>query len=151
MFGGIMTTTKKRIGLNEHFDCKKMLRFALPSVIMMIFTSVYSIVDGVFVSNFVGDTAFTGLNLIFPVIMILGAVGMMFGSGGSAILSRLLGEGKKELANRYFSLFLIAIGGRCRPVRRFGICVYGCVWRIGSEGRTPLPRQSRRRPCTDGP
>lgn len=109
MFGGIMTTIKKRIGLNEHFDCKKMLRFAVPSVIMMIFTSVYSIVDGVFISNFVGDTAFTGLNLIFPVLIILGSVGMMFGSGGSAILSRLLGEGKQQLANRYFSLFLIAI------------------------------------------
>ncbi|MDE6273466.1 MAG: MATE family efflux transporter [Clostridiales bacterium] len=99
----------QRIQLSEHFNFKKLLRFTFPSIVMTIFTSIYTIVDGVFVSNMVGDTAFAGLNLIFPFIMILGAVGLMFGSGGSALIAKTLGEGDKERANRYFSLFIIAI------------------------------------------
>lgn len=107
--GMLMHKQKVRIQLSEHFTCGKLLRFSIPSIVMMIFTSIYSIVDGIFVSNFAGDTAFAGLNLIFPVIMILGAVGMMFGAGGSAILARTLGEGDKERAGRYFSMFVVAV------------------------------------------
>jgi len=100
---------RKRIGLSEHFTFKKLLRFVLPSVVMAVFTSIYTIVDGVFVSKAVGDTAFAGLNLIFPVIMILGAVGMMFGAGGSALIAKTLGEGDKERANGYFTFLVLAI------------------------------------------
>lgn len=100
---------RQRIGLSEHFTYQKILRFTLPSVIMAVFTSVYSIVDGVFVSKAVGDAAFAGLNLIFPFIMILGAVGLMIGSGGSALIAKTLGEGDRERALGYFSFFAIAI------------------------------------------
>ena len=100
---------RKRIGLSEHFTFSKLIRFVMPSVVMAVFTSVYTIVDGVFVSKAVGDTAFAGLNLIFPVIMILGAVGMMFGAGGSALIAKTLGEGDKERANGYFSFLTLAI------------------------------------------
>lgn len=99
----------KRIGLNEHFTYRKLFLFTLPSVVMAIFTSVYTIVDGVFVSRVVGDSAFTGLNLIFPMLMILGAIGLMFGAGGSALIAKTLGEGDRERANGYFSFFLIVI------------------------------------------
>jgi len=95
-----------RIQLSEHFTFGKLLRFSMPSVIMMVFTSVYSVVDGLFVSNFVGKTPFAALNLIYPVIMVLGAFGFMIGTGGSAIVAKTLGEGKKELANAYFSMLI---------------------------------------------
>lgn len=100
---------RERIGLSEHFTLKKLLRFVLPSVVMAVFTSIYTIVDGVFVSKAVGDTAFAGLNLIFPVIVIIGAVGMMFGAGGSALIAKTLGEGDKDRANGYFSFLVLAI------------------------------------------
>ena len=87
-----------KIKLSDNFNYKKLLRYALPSVIMMIFTSVYGVVDGLFVSNFAGKTAFTAVNFIMPFLMILGAIGFMFGSGGSALISKTLGEGKKEKA-----------------------------------------------------
>ncbi len=97
-----------RIQLSEHFTYRKLLRFVFPSIMTMIFTSVYSIVDGLFVSNFVGKTSFAALNLIFPLLMILGALGFMIGSGGSAIVGKALGEGKRELANQYFSMLVLA-------------------------------------------
>lgn len=100
---------RERIGLSEHFTLKKLMRFVLPSVVMAVFTSIYTIVDGVFVSKAVGDTAFAGLNLIFPVIVIIGAVGMMFGAGGSALIAKTLGEGDKDRANGYFSFLVLAI------------------------------------------
>lgn len=78
----------------------------MPSVIMMIFTSIYSVVDGLFVSNFVGKTPFAAVNLIMPVIMGLGAVGFMIGTGGSALVSKTLGEGKKQKAEQYFSMLV---------------------------------------------
>ena len=92
--------------LSEHFDYKKLLRFTLPSIIMMIFTSIYSVVDGFFVSNFVGKTPFAAVNFIMPVLMILGAFGFMFGTGGSALISKTMGEGDKEKAKQLFSLFI---------------------------------------------
>ncbi len=94
------------IQLSDHFTYKKLLRFVLPSIVMMIFTSIYGVVDGVFVSNFVGKTPFAAINLIIPFTMVLGAVGFMLGTGGSAYVSKTLGEGKNEDANRYFSMLI---------------------------------------------
>ncbi|MDL2287576.1 MATE family efflux transporter [Eubacteriales bacterium OttesenSCG-928-G02] len=98
----------KDIQLSEHFGYKKLLKFAYPSIAMMIFMSVYSIIDGFFVSNFVGKTAFSAINFIFPFLMILGAVGLMFGTGGSALVAKIMGEGDTEKANKVFSLIVYA-------------------------------------------
>lgn len=95
-----------RIQLSDHFTYKKLLRFTFPSVIMMIFTSIYGVVDGVFVSNFVGKTPFAAVNFIMPFLMILGAVGFMFGTGGSALIAKTMGENKLKKANELFSLFV---------------------------------------------
>lgn len=94
------------IQLSEHFTLKKLLRFTLPSIVMMIFTSVYGVVDGFFVSNFVGKTPFAAVNFIMPFLMILGAVGFMFGTGGSALIAKTMGEGDSHKAKRLFSLFV---------------------------------------------
>lgn len=82
------------IKLSDHFTFRRLLRFTLPSIITMIFASVYSVVDGLFVSNLVGDLALSAVNIIFPVTMIVGAFGFMIGSGGSAIVAKTLGEGE---------------------------------------------------------
>ena len=95
-----------RIQLSDHFTYKRLLRFVVSPICMMIFTSLYSIIDGFFVSNYVGKTPFAALNLIFPVTMGIGTIGFMVGTGGSAIVSKTLGEGKKELASQYFSLLV---------------------------------------------
>lgn len=95
-----------RIQLSDHFNYKKLLIFVLPSIIMMVFTNVYTAVDGLFVSNFVGKEALAAINRIFPMIFILGSVGMMLGAGGSALVSKTLGEGDKERANSYFSMIV---------------------------------------------
>lgn len=95
-----------KIQLSEHFTYSKLLRFVLPSIIMMIFTSIYGVVDGLFVSNFVGKTAFASVNLMMPMMMGFSALGFMIGTGGSAIVGKTLGEGKKELANEYFSMLI---------------------------------------------
>lgn len=94
------------IQLSDHFNYKKLLQFAFPSIIMMVFTSLYSIVDGFFVSNFVGKTPFAAVNLIMPVLMVLASVGFMFGAGGSALVSKTMGEGDYDKAKRLFSLFV---------------------------------------------
>lgn len=96
------------IQLSDHFTYKKLLRFTLPSIIMMIFTSIYGVVDGFFVSNYVGKTPFAAVNFIMPFLMILGAAGFMLGTGGSALVAKTMGEGDKEKANRLFSLFVYA-------------------------------------------
>lgn len=102
---------KKPIQLSDHFTYGKLIRFTLPSIGMMIFTSIYGVVDGFFVSNFAGKTPFAAVNLIFPLLMILSTVGFIFGTGGSAIVARAFGEQKPEQANRYFSLFVyVSIG-----------------------------------------
>ena len=95
-----------KIQLSDHFDYKRLLRFVAPSILMLLCTSIYSIVDGFFVSNFVGKTPFAALNLVMPVLMGVGTIGFMAGTGGSAVVSMTLGEGKKELANEYFSLIV---------------------------------------------
>ena len=95
-----------KIQISENFTYKKLLRFTFPSIFMMIFTSIYGVVDGVFVSNFVGKTPFAAINLIMPVYMVLGSLGCMVGTGGSALVSKLLGEGKTERAGAVFSLLI---------------------------------------------
>lgn len=102
-----------RIQLSDHFNYRRLLRFTIPSIIMMICTSVYSIIDGLFVSNFVGTVPFAALNLMIPPLMGLSTIGFMFGAGGSALVAIKLGEGNQEKANEYFSLLIytiIAIG-----------------------------------------
>lgn len=101
------------IQLSEHFSYIKLMRFTIPTIAMMIFTSIYGVVDGLFVSNIVGSEAFAGVNLIIPALMMLGSVGFMVGTGGSALVSKTIGEGNKKLANRYFSMliyFLLIVG-----------------------------------------
>lgn len=98
-----------RIQLSEHFTYRKLLRFVLPSIAMMIFTSIYSVVDGLFVSNFVGKIPFAAINLIMPVLFILGSIGLMAGAGGSAILGKTLGENEGEKAKKYFSTMVYAL------------------------------------------
>lgn len=95
-----------KIQLSDHFTYKRLIRFVLPSIVMMVFTSVYGVVDGLFVSNYAGKTSFAAVNLIMPVIMIMGTIGLMIGTGGSAIVSKTLGEGKKEKASEYFSMLV---------------------------------------------
>ena len=87
-----------KIQLSDHFTYKRLIHFVFPSIIMMICTSMYSIIDGLFISNFAGKTAFAAVNLILPVAMGVGAIGFMIGSGGSAIVAKTLGEGKEEKA-----------------------------------------------------
>ena len=98
------------IQLSDHFTCGKLLRYTFPSIVMMVFTSIYGVVDGLFLSNFAGKTALAAVNFIYPFLMILGGIGFMFGSGGSALVAKTLGEGRHRLANRIFtSLFLVSI------------------------------------------
>ena len=116
------------ISLSEHFGYRKLLRFTVPSMVMMVFTSIYSIVDGMFVSNFVGKTPFAAINLVMPFLMVLGVIGYMLGTGGSVLVAKLLGEGQERRARRVFSLLVVA-----------GVCV-GVVF--GAAGIAALPRVS---------
>lgn len=97
---------KDTILLSDHFNYRRLLRFVLPSIVMMIFTSIYGVVDGLFVSNFVGKTPFAALNLVMPIIMILGAMGFMVGTGGSALIAKVSGEGDELKAKRYFTMMI---------------------------------------------
>lgn len=101
------------IQLSDHFDYKRLLKFTLPSIAMLIFTSVYGVVDGFFVSNYAGKTPFAAVNFIYPFLMILGSIGFMFGTGGSALISLTMGEGKGKKANEIFSMnvFVSAVFG----------------------------------------
>lgn len=112
-----------RIQLSDHFTYAKLLRFVYPSIVMMIFTSIYSVVDGLFVSNYVGKTPFAAQNLVWPFIMLLSAIGFMLGTGGSAIVAKTLGEGEREKANEYFSMLIYVTLG-------FGIllALLGILW-----------------------
>ena len=96
-----------KIKLSDHFTYSKLLRFVFPSIIMMVFTSIYGVVDGLFVSNFAGKTAFASINLVMPFVMILGGIGFMIGTGGTALVSKVLGEGRKEKANEIFTMMII--------------------------------------------
>lgn len=101
---------KATIQLSDHFTFNKLLRFTFPSIIMMVFTSVYGVVDGFFVSNFAGKTAFAAINLIMPFLMILGGMGFMIGTGGTALVSLVLGQNNREKADRYFSMMIYLTG-----------------------------------------
>ncbi len=92
------------IQLSDHFTFRKLLKFTLPSIIMLVFTSIYGVVDGFFVSNYAGKVQFTAVNFIMPFLMILGSAGFMFGTGGGALIAKTLGEGDEKKANRIFSL-----------------------------------------------
>ncbi|OUM63884.1 hypothetical protein PIROE2DRAFT_61018 [Piromyces sp. E2] len=94
------------IKLSEHFNYKKLLRFTFPTIIMMIFTSLYGIVDGIFISNFAGSDPFAAVNIVWPIVMMFSTIGFMVGTGGSALVSKTLGEDKKETAKRYFSMLI---------------------------------------------
>lgn len=96
-----------KIQISDHFTYKKLFKFVLPSILMMIFTSIYGVIDGLFISNFVGKTPFAAINLIMPFIMILGGMGFMIGTGGTALVSKVLGENDKEKANRYFTMCIV--------------------------------------------
>lgn len=99
------------IPLSDHFTYGKLIKFTIPSVAMMIFTSIYSVIDGFFVSNYAGKTPFAAINLIMPVLIILGTAGFMLGTGGTALVARTYGEGRKALAQEYFSLFVYVAFG----------------------------------------
>ena len=99
------------IQLSEHFTFRKLLRFTLPSMVMMVFTSIYGVVDGIFISNFVGSDPFAAINLIMPFLMILGALGFMLGSGGSALVGYYLGMRQEKRANEIFSLLVYVLLG----------------------------------------
>ena len=128
------------IRLSDHFTCRRLLRFTLPSVLMMIFTSVYIIVDGFFVSNFVGKTPFAAINFIMPFLIMLGALGFMFGTGGSALIAITLGEGDKARAQRLFSLFVYVTAVCGVVLAALGIALLRPIaaW-LGAEG--PLLEQ----------
>ncbi|MCD1147497.1 MATE family efflux transporter [Peptoniphilus sp. KCTC 25270] len=102
-----MENIKTEIKLSDSFTYGRLLRFALPSIIMVIFTSIYGVIDGLFVSNFIGETSFAALNFIMPFIMILGGIGFMIGTGGSALVASELGRGNQEKANEYFGMLIV--------------------------------------------
>ena len=123
------------IQLSDHFTYKKLLRFTLPSIAMMIFTSIYGVVDGFFVSNFVGKTPFAAVNFIMPFLMILGTFGFMFGTGGSALVSKTMGEGDMPKANRIFSMLTYISFGLGIVVSVLGIIFIRPIGAaLGAEG-----------------
>ena len=123
------------IKLSDHFTYSRLLRFVLPSMAMMLFISTYSVIDGLFVSNYVGKVAFAATNFIFPVMMIVGALGFMLGTGGTAIVAKTLGEGDNKLANRYFSMIVYstAIFGTIAAVLGY-VAVPYIAHALGAEG-----------------
>ncbi len=124
-----------KIQLSEHFTCRKLLTFVFPSIVMMIFTSIYSVVDGLFVSNYVGKTALAAINLILPFMMGIAALGFMFGTGGSAIVGKTLGEGRHEKANEYFSMLVYVTVVLGIAVSVLGeLCVPFMAKALGAEG-----------------
>ena len=114
---------KKQVQLSDHFTYSHLLRFTLPSIGMMIFTSIYGMVDGFFISNFVGKTAFASVNLIIPFLQILGGVGAMLGVGGSALVAKTLGEGDVQRARRYFTMMMYLMLGTSIFLTVVGIVV----------------------------
>ena len=125
------------IRLSDHFTYSRLLRFTLPSIAMMVFTSIYGVVDGFFVSNFAGKSAFAAVNLLFPLLMILATVGFMFGTGGTALVAKAFGENDAERGNRYFSLFVyfsFAIGVILAVLGIFFMRPISILLGAGSEG-----------------
>ena len=126
---------KKKIQLSDHFNYQKLLRFTFPSIVMMVFTSIYGVVDGFFVSNYVGKTPFAAVNFIMPFLMILGAAGFMMGTGGSALIGKTMGEGKPEEARRLFSLFIYVTVAASMVIAAIGILLLRPIASLlGAEG-----------------
>lgn len=127
------------IQLSNHFDYKRLLRFVFPSIIMMVFTSIYGVVDGLFVSNFVGKTAFAAINLIMPVNLIFGGVGFMLGTGGSALVAKTMGEQKPDKANRYFTMmiWITVIAGAVLSIVGIAVMRPVSIWLGADEGMLP--------------
>lgn len=124
------------ISLSDHFTYRKLLTFTLPSIVMMIFTSVYGVVDGFFVSNYVGKTSFTAVNFIMPFLMILGAAGFMFGAGGSALISKTMGEGDNKRAVSIFSMLVYIAAALGILIAAAGIIfIRPIAARLGAEGQ----------------
>ena len=124
-----------KIQLSDHFTYRKILRFTLSSIATMIFTSIYGVVDGFFVSNFVGKTSFTAVNFIMPFLMILGTFGFMFGTGGSALVSKMMGEGDEVRAKRIFSMITYISVGVGALLAVFGIAfLRPMAALLGAEG-----------------
>ncbi len=126
-----------RIQLSEHFNFRKLLLFVAPSIVMMVFTSVYSVVDGLFVSNVVGSEAVAAITRIFPIIIVLGSIGFMIGAGGSALVSKTMGEGDREKANSYFSFLVyvtLAIGVVIAVAGQFAVPSIARL--LGAKGKT---------------
>jgi len=124
------------IRLSDHFTYAKLLRFTAPSIVMMIFTSIYGVVDGIFVSNFVGKTPFAAINLIMPFLMMFGCLGFMVGTGGSALVSKTLGEGDRDRANGLFSMLIWLSLGVGAVLAVLGIVVMRPVAvLLGAEGQ----------------
>lgn len=124
-----------KIQLSDHFTYKKLLRFTLPSMVMMIFTSVYGVVDGLFVSNYVGKTPFAALNLIMPFLMIFSGIGFMIGTGGTALVAKTIGEGDRDGANRLFSMLIYITIGAGVVFGALGLIFLRPVARLlGAEG-----------------
>ena len=123
--------------LSQHFTFKKLIKFVLPAVGMMVFTSIYSVVDGIFVSNFAGETAFAAVNLIMPVLMGFASVGFMLGAGGSALISKTLGEGDVKRARAIFSLLVYAtiiLGAILTVVGIFTVRPFAILLKAEKEG-----------------
>ena len=126
---------KDRIQLSDHFNYGRLIKFVIPTVVMMIFTSIYGVVDGLFVSNFVGKVPFAAVNIIFPLIMILGGFGFMLGTGGTAIVAKTLGLGEKERANEYFTFIIAATAVGGVTLAALGIAFAEPIGRLfGAEG-----------------
>ena len=130
-----MAQVKKSIQLSDHFDYRTLIRFTMPSILMMVISSVYSIVDGYFVSNFAGDDGFAAVNLMMPIAMMISCIGFMAGAGGSALISKTLGEKKHEEARAQFSLIIYLIVGLSLVI---GLVVFVFIPQIaammGAEG-----------------
>lgn len=130
-----MIMKKVNIQLSDHFTYRKLLRFTLPSIAMMIFTSIYGVVDGFFVSNFVGKTPFAAVNFIYPFLMVLGAFGFMLGTGGSALISKTMGEGKTEKAHSLFSMVVCVSLALGIVLAILGaVCIRPVATLLGAEG-----------------
>lgn len=126
----------KAISIADSFDTRKLLRYTLPTIVMMVFTSIYSVVDGIFVSNFAGKTAFAAINLIYPVIMVVGSLGFMMGAGGSALVAKILGEVDNQRASRTFSLITYVTIGVATTLSIVALLLLRriSIW-LGAEGQ----------------
>lgn len=122
-----------QIALHGHYGYRRLMFSAIPSILMMVVISIYSVVDGLFVSNYVGTTAFAALNIIWPAIMLIGALGLMVGTGGSALVAKTMGEGRRDRAQAMFTMmvqftfvlsvvFLVHGSGQRQSIRCTGLC-----------------------------